>query len=151
MIVGRDEYLSDIGATTVVRSRVEELLHLYESLVPESLIEKVFISEIRDSEGQRVWQSLWVYGPRFVGEAMNFLSETKCDGVPIAEVNRWEFEAESFTPGTEATDRSRLRLHLRLSTEITGQLSASGKNCEYLYELFTYVVRASMVRFAVDS
>jgi hypothetical protein len=134
-------YFKVIGATSVVRNRVKEIRSLYARLLPPKILTDLFISETRDAQGEHVWQSVWLYGPSYVGEARNFLSETTFDGAPVREVNRWEFAFQDYAPGREASEKSRATLTFELGNDVTGKLSATGPNCDYLVRLFEAVCR----------
>lgn len=141
-----DEYLSSIGATRIVRERVELFRRRYQTLLPAVELTDIFISEIRDSDGLRLWQSLWLWGPEYAGEATNFLSDDKFDGTPLGHMRRWEFTLADFELDEPPTERSRASLEFSFNDGgglfggLSGKVSESSENCEYLVRFFRKVV-----------
>lgn len=140
-----DSYLEEIGATQAVRDRVRTIRGHYAALIPDIQLTRAFISEIRDSEGFRVWQDLWLWSDagNYLCEADNFLFEDDFDGAYFSVLNRWSIKMSEFEIGEKPSDRSRLSLSFTFgeSGSVSGSLNASGENCTHLVGFFDEVLR----------
>jgi len=56
----------------------------------------------------------------------------------------WEITKQNYD-FKQATDASRLVIHFRSTTDITGTLMASGANCDHLRGWFEKYIKASVV------
>jgi len=124
-------YLDDLVVSSVIRNRVLEIEEFYTALLQGSVAERIFVSETVDSEGQRIFESLWFFFAEAWCEAHNFQVEDKFDVVRIERISYAITERHEYKTG-KATTKSRLSLNFKLSNTNLGQLKASGENCNAL-------------------
>lgn len=140
-------YLEEIEASRTVRGRVDEFRTRYKALMPDVAFDRVFITEIRDSEGLHVWQNLWLVAPPFLAEVRNFLSDDEFDCAIINGVSHWKFQSSDFELRETPSEKSRLSLKFSFadtrgfSNGLTGEMNASGVNCAHLLAFFEEVIR----------
>lgn len=145
MIQMIDEYLTAINATAVMRKRVALFQERYSQLIPGIPLSDVFASEIRDSDGLRLWRSLWLWRDDYLCEAPNFLSDDRFDGVRISAIRQWTFSLSNFEIDSEPTERSRAALDFTFGGGggiLSGgcHLTATAENCVHLVRFFREVI-----------
>jgi hypothetical protein len=133
------QYLADLGMGEALIERGLSVVDDLESLVSDP-IEHVFVSEYRDDEGNRHYESLWLFTQNYMSEAQNFLTDAiSFDLVPARlGIARIEVSRESFDLAT-ASEQSRLSVNVSFSASshpgIMGTFKASASNCEVLTEI----------------
>lgn len=136
------DYLDLISATRVVRARVDEIVSIYNGLVPEGSVNSILISEIVDNDGQRVLQNLWLYGEKYACEAKNFMQEDDFDATVAKTVEYWQMKLNEFRPDLPPGPKSRINLRFTMSRGglfsggVTGEISGSGDNCPAVVAFF---------------
>ncbi len=127
-----EEYLTslDMGEDPVKRGL--EVIESVEHLLPEP-IERIFVSEYRDGESNRHFESLWMLTKNYVSESPGFVTVNGFDMVPVHRgLVRIETNRESFD-FTAATEQSRLTVNITFppgsSAGLAGTFKASGENC----------------------
>jgi hypothetical protein len=137
-------YLDSIGAPGAVRMRIRDLLDRYARLMDLSDVD-IFASESIDSEGNRTFQSLWIFSEQggFEGR-LSEESGTDLDGTPLRDrVVHWVARVQDYDFRV-ALPTSRLTLEISFSDQIIGELRASGPNCMRLTELIRKYVIPNM-------
>ena len=132
------EYLKSLGFQDPLLQRADSLLRFYSDIACIA-IDLIFVSEYRDSEKGRVYESLWVFSEDCVGEAL-LLGETERQDLMRLQNNvaRWDVQKTEFKFDDKATDASRLAVSFVAicgSSGISGSLKASGTNCLRLAEV----------------
>lgn len=127
-----EEYLRQIGIENASFERAEFVITLYTKLLPEE-IRDIFVSEYTEEDGTRIYESLWIFTENFVCEARNFLKDNDIDIARKEKeitYTRWRMKEFNFEGVRE---KSRLSLDFVIRRDVTGQLKASGENCEMLF------------------
>lgn len=131
------QYLSEIGMGLPLVERSEEVLAKVMRFFP-GRPEFFFVSEYRDEEGNRHYESLWVFGEKVVSEAAEFVTTVEFDMVAIeGGVIRLVIDSEEFE-FEEAKENSRLLIDADLSSTghgLEGNFKATGSNCTHLQEI----------------
>jgi hypothetical protein len=132
------EYFVDLGMAEGLVGRGILAVRTTSDFISEPA-EHVFVSEYRDEEGNRNYESLWVLTERYISESPGFVSEQRFDAVPVKHgLARIDLSRESFD-FAEATEQSRLTVDITLARSggvgITGTFKASGDNCTRLSEI----------------
>jgi hypothetical protein len=124
-------YLDSLEATDQVLTRVETILNFYKDLCPEDILD-IFISEYIKKDGNREYQSLWLFSKRFMMEAKNFLIQDDFDIAPInnfvtyGDIQKNEYDFNTTSEG------SRLFFKFSITDVVNGELKASKGNCNFL-------------------
>ena len=117
--------------------RTEEILSLMLRFLPEET-RYLFVSEYRDGEGNRSYESLWVLTDNIMAEAHQFVTERSFDFTPTSHgLRRMLVENEEFD-FEEAQESSRLKVDVNVSNSgagLVGVLRASGSNCTDLQQI----------------
>jgi hypothetical protein len=138
--MNNDEYFDLLDLGTPIRDRLNKVLHFYSDILPHA-ISQVFVSETAEKGGGLLVGSLWVFAGGFVCEAHEVLTQDKFD-IATAGYQHVIVEARSFELGAEPTEKSRLLVKYSSNFRSTGNLRASGANCQVLYDLYkTHFVR----------
>lgn len=125
-----DEYLEAVGASPVLRARVNHLYGLVTKVVPADAIPFAFIANALDEENNLQWRSLWFYGPEYCSELTNFQWTDSFDWVHVSKIIRWDVSSENFD-FTAAASNSKYSIKWNLGT-VTGTMTAVGANCNQL-------------------
>ena len=128
-------YLETIGIQGMFLKRVEEVLSFYQEVYPDQ-IEDIFVTEYFDKEGNRQYESVWLFSRQFVMEAKHFLMEDDFDSAPLQrQVKYWTIKKTEFD-FRDASTKSRMLLKFTLLSGVSGALKASRENCNYLSDIF---------------
>lgn len=129
------KYLDSIGIKDLFLKRVEEILVFYQTVYPDH-IEDIFITEYLDADGNRQYESLWLFSETAVMEAKRFLKDDDFDFTPLKEqVEYWNIKKTEYD-FQDASPKSRMTLLFVLATGISCILKASRENCDHLKSLF---------------
>lgn len=134
------EYLESIGITNTLRERIETIHEFYQGICPDD-ITGIFIMDYVKEDGDREYESLWFFSEKYCMEAKQFVLRDDFDITPIeGRVVYWKIRKTDYD-FKKAIEKARLSLQIRLDTGVTGELRASGENCDYLKDIIvTYVV-----------
>lgn len=124
-----NEYLESLGATSPVVSGVELALNWYAKLGAEW--RDAFVCETVDDAGVRTWGSLWLFNKTYVMEIRDFVTQQDYDIAVNDAIIHLRCQTKDFD-WSEASLDSRAYVHFSIATGISGELRASGKNCERL-------------------
>jgi hypothetical protein len=125
------QYLSGIGMGAAQIEQAQQALATARGFLPDDPIH-LFVSEYRDDEGVRNYESLWIFTETAISEATPFSGEGSFDlirrdtGLDHVEVGHVDFDFE--TP----VDASRLVVGVtfkRTGSNLSATLRASGSNC----------------------
>jgi len=137
-----DAYLREIGILGDMRVKIDECCKYYEMLF-ENTDYKIFISERKNKEGETIFENLWFFSEDGVSEYKNFVrSETSnLDFMALKPQisSLIDIHTNGFIPGSAGVDSTMSLAVALYNTEARWALSASGLNCEYLYEIFKFV------------
>lgn len=123
-------YLESLGMGPALVDRGLEVVAGVERFLPDRA-EHVFVSEWRDEEGGRRFDSLWLLGPGFMSEAHRFVGESGFDVAPVKEIARVLVEPQGFD-FVGAGEDARLSVTLSYGScgcQLIGLLRATGSNC----------------------
>ena len=131
------EYLAELGAPEALVERVERLVGTYQGLLTED-IESIYVSEYRDEDADRTFESLWLFSEHFAMEA-KLLGETEdqFDFVPHKEAVRHLVVRKRAYDLETATDASRMSVEIWFVDQRYGILKATGANCLNLRTILT--------------
>ncbi len=129
------EYLESIGIKELFLKRVDEVLDFYVKVYP-SEIQDIFITEYSDKDGNRQYESVWLFSETSIMEAKQFLKEDDFDSAAARkQVKYWKVQKEQYD-FKQASAKSRMTVTFTLTTGIGGQLKASRENCDHLKTVF---------------
>lgn len=124
-------YLESIGIQELFLKRAEEVIDFYQQIYPDQ-IEDIFVTEYFDKEGNRQYESLWLFSKTWTMEAKLFLTQDDFDATPLKnQVKYWCIKKTEYN-FRESSAKSRMTIEFILLTGISGTLKASGKNCDHL-------------------
>lgn len=135
-LVDPQAYLDGIDVPAVVRERCEVILARYGSVMGE-LDGEIFVSETTAEDGSRDFRSLWVLTAQWAMEA-DLAEQTReeLDGTRYEGLVHWVLRATNYD-FVSASSESRLQAELWFTGEWIGEINASGRNCDYLRDLFS--------------
>lgn len=117
--------------------RTETVIATVVKFLPDDL-KYIFVSEYRDEEGNRAYESLWLLTESVMSEAHHFVTATSFDLCQTHHgVSRVLIEAEEFD-FEQASERSRLNVNINFGSPgvpAVGEFKASGSNCSDLQEV----------------
>lgn len=123
-------YLKQIKVPTPIVERVSTIVSNYSSLCPENILD-ILVSEYQNNQGERVYESLYLFSDNFLMEAKSFTitATDDFDILSIKDLIYIDVKKRNFDFIT-ATEES--RISVEYNSTIPGTLKASGKNCEFL-------------------
>jgi len=124
-------YLNSISATDQVMARVEIILNFYKEACPEDIMD-IFICETIKSDGNREYQSLWLFSEKYAMEAKNFLIQDDFDIMPIKNLMTYCDVQKTEYDFNNASEGSRLLVKISVTHMLNGELRASKANCNFL-------------------
>lgn len=130
-------YLTDIGASSVLIDRANEILAFYEKVhSPE--IDDLFVSEFVTNEEERQWESLFLFSKGFILEAHDFMIKDDFDIAKIDKILHVRVEKLNYD-FEQASRDSRMKVYSLFSffSEAGVAIRASGRNCDYLKKIIT--------------
>lgn len=134
------EYLDSIGITGLFLKRVEEVLSFYQKVYSDQ-VQDILVTEYLDKEGNRHYESVWLFSETSIMEAKQFLQEDSFDSATLSkQVTHWRVEKTDYD-FDKASTKSRMVLHFALVSRLSSELRASRENCDHLKALFfKYIV-----------
>lgn len=124
-------YLKAIDMTDVLISRIEVIYQFYHEICPEEIL-SIFVTDFFKEEGTREYENLWFFSQSLVMEAKQFITKDEFDMMLIHKrIVYWSLEKQEYD-FKKATDKSRLRLVLHLTSKLGGDFKASKNNCDFL-------------------
>ncbi len=143
MIEGMNEYILSLGLSSEITKRVALIIDQYTVLCGLEPSD-VFISDFIKQDGARDFGSLWLFSSDYACEAKEFFTTDNFDLAPIREsVGYWKTEKKDFDL-KETSEKSRFALTVRLASDITCSLQASGANCSKLLSVFLKYFRPNL-------
>ncbi len=131
-------YLTSIGITKAYLERAIEIINFYESHIVDE-IKDIFVCEHIDENGNREYESLYLFNEELIMEAKQFLHKDK-DTFDAATYHKsicyWEMTKSNYDFVNEATSESRMNVQFRMLSTIAGELKASQTNCDALKEIY---------------
>ena len=128
-------YLTSVGITGLFYLRTKEILDFYQKLYPDQ-VEDIFVGEYVDKDGNRQYQSLWLFSETNIMEAKKFLTEDDFDCAPFRkQIQYWDIKKENYD-FSKASTESRMVIKVGFVHNVTFELKASRENCDYLKTIF---------------
>jgi hypothetical protein len=134
-------YLIDLGMAEAMVEPCLSVIGEVESLLSHP-IERIFISDYRDEEGNRLYESMWLITAGQISEIHGYFTEqVTFDVVPVRlGFARLQVSHEHFKlTDASAEDQARLAVEVNISTHsnsaLAGTFKASGANCVILAEI----------------
>jgi hypothetical protein len=133
-------YLESIGIEGLFLERAEKVIDFYQQLYPDQ-IEDIFVTEYLDKDGNRQYESVWLFSNTGAMEAKAFLKKDDFDFASLKQqVKYWNIKKTEYD-FCKATNKSRMILDFELLTGILCALKASRENCDYLKALlFKHII-----------
>src|ERR1035437_1103 len=125
------DYLEKIGMSNPLIRRVEEIYNFYHDFVTEE-ITNIFVTDFIKEDGNREYDSLWLFSKNYAMEAKAFISRDDFDMTPLnKQLTYWSIEKQEYDFKT-ATAKSRIHIEITFATHTNGILNASKENCDFL-------------------
>lgn len=128
-----NSYLQELGMSDVLIDRLHRLINEFSPLMVEEP-ESIFVSEYVDNEGKRHYTSMGLFSRNYLWEAKRVENEENMDmayinnKVTYVEITKADYDFK------EAGIKSRLNVKYTTGEDLSlsGELRASGKNCDVL-------------------
>jgi len=138
-----EEYLEKIGITELFFDKAVEVLDFYEKTCSIEITD-IFVSDYVDHDGERKYESMWLFSPEKIMEAKNFLNEDNFDAATTKNnIIRWELKKTEYD-FLKTTRDSRMSLVYYQKNMLEGSLKASQDNCAALYKIFLKYILSNM-------
>lgn len=131
------KYYEDIGITEPIINKVNEIITMYKTLIPNQELKGIFITDYIKDDQTRQYESLVLLFSEGVCEAKNFTRDYQIDWGLLNKdkIEYWELKSKNNKLDS-FTDESRLTLEVRFQQSTYIILKASKQNCKYLLEFF---------------
>jgi len=132
-------YTEAISLSATLTEKVGSICEFWSAISPEEA-KWMFISDYLTKEGERVFESVFLASENFIMEAKQFVSSEDFDFVFVrwvygAELKKQEYDLK------QATEKSRLNIHIYCPEGANFDMKASKENCAYLWAFFREYVR----------
>jgi hypothetical protein len=138
------KYMQAISLSTTLTAKVQAVHDFYSGLCPEE-IKWIYISDYLTKEGERVYESVYLFSENFAMEASQFATGENFDFAPITSVVYLEIKKQEYDL-KRATEKSRLNLMFYFSEKAYLDMKASKENCDYLWSFFREYVLPRTLR-----
>lgn len=138
------KYLADIDCSKTMATRIEKLVKLFNSATQISF-KTVFVEEFMKKDGNREFQTVIFFRNDLYGETP--ISSTNGTVVVTSIekiISRIDLQATNYNYKSVKTN-SRLTINFWTGPEETYTLRASGKNCNYLYDVYKTYLKPNFV------
>jgi hypothetical protein len=130
------DYINSIGITGGIEERVQNIISQYEILLPAKEVLDIFVSDYFSEDGNRNFDSLWLFFDDCVCEAKNFIL---VDNFDCAEYRKdlicwWSLDKKDFDL-ISANDNSRISLSVHYEIQLAWNLKAARNNCMKVIEI----------------
>jgi len=127
-------YIKSLEMGEGALGRIDGIFKFYKEFCPEK-VGSLFINDYIDENGNRNWDSLFLFSGNFIMEAKLFLQQDSFDITPMAKQIRYiEVKSIEYNFKKAKTD-SRIFVALTFLDMITARLKGSGKNCDSLKQI----------------
>ena len=134
-----NEYMQKIRLeNSAITKRIIEVAEQVKNVCSED-IEDIFISEYKQEDNTRVFESIWFFTKSYIIEAKNFRLELNLDLVRFQE--EYYQIIYSDYDFANATDKSRMTLKIQFGSGIYGLFKATEFNCDVLKDIFNKYVK----------
>ena len=133
-----NEYLKsiEIEVDSEIYKRIQKHYEFYNGFL-EIEISDIFISEIIDQEGNRIYQSLWFFNEESISEVTSFITKDDYDQDRKEWINSWTLTKSNFDDLENPNDQSRAVMKIYMANSSReGLFQASKGNCKKLMEIF---------------
>lgn len=130
-----EDYLGSLPLTKVIKDRINECLHLNFEIHQEEFVD-IFISDIKDKEGSRTFNSLWIFTDKLAIECKNFLLEYDFDATPYCKATIYGSMKFQEYDLKKATENSSIAISVIFENTGAGNFVATGSNCAKAYDIY---------------
>ncbi len=144
-------YLTSLGLTPELVDRAHELRNLYRGMLQGGgeQITGYVITDSWGDNGNRLWNSLWFFSQRCMMEVRTFGTSTADDldffGAPDTILYCQVVKAH-YAPDMKANAKSKLRVTFASESNISGDLEATGENCDQLWRVLNAYILPRVLR-----
>lgn len=127
------EYLQALDVSYAATERIDALYAFFTEVCADE-ITSVFITDVLGEDGARRLEHLWLFSGKYMMESRDFLERDDYDMSPIYKrVLYWRLQkAEQAEPAGHVS----LAIQFALDTGVSGELTATDANTEYLKDVF---------------
>lgn len=138
-------YLESIGIKELFLKRAEEVINFYQQIYQDQ-IEDIFVTEYLKEDGERVYESLFLFSKSLIMEAKQFLTVDDFDCVPFENnIRYWVIKKKEYN-FLKALNKSRMTVEFAVSGGSSATLKASQGNCDHLKALFLKHIISNLVK-----
>ncbi|HEV2111910.1 MAG TPA: hypothetical protein VGT99_11195 [Gammaproteobacteria bacterium] len=127
------EYILDLGLGGPALERCSRVLAFYDGVGLNA--EDIFISEYREANNNRVYESMLVFTKSHIAEAHQFLTSDIYDMTAIGKMFYWKVSRSDYE-GRAAGEAARLSVTVQFENNLSCNMKASGHNCDFLRDIF---------------
>lgn len=136
------DYLTKIGISSSLTSRIEEIAYFYSKCINEEL-EDIFVTDIITQDNSRIYENLWFFSKSYIMEARSFISSNDFDCMNFNNLVKWDILSKEYD-FAKATESSRLNIELSFAEKFEASFKASKENCDFLFNVFTKRIKQNL-------
>ncbi len=138
-----EKYLADIGVPERMHERIESIYEFYENICPEEIVDIFIGDSVEDTKANKL-ENLWFFSDKYLMEAKSFMMRDNFDMALVkGRIVYWELAKKDYD-FQKAKETSHFHLLFKINTGVTGDIYATGKNCDYLKEIMDRYVMANL-------
>ena len=128
-------YLGSIGITSSLKDRIEAVHSILKGFFVDE-ISDLFVEDYLTQDGTREYGSVWFFSAQLVSEVRQFSKSDDFDMTPIKNrIIYWTLKQQDYD-FKKANEKSRLFVTFDMDTDVSGDLKATGANCDQLRKIF---------------
>ncbi len=141
-----EEYLKALGMKQPFIVRIENLLKLTKTLLPNLEIKDILVDDHFSQEGERIFDRLRLYSDNIGIVFLNFISEDKMIMNSLSlKYSTVMFELKDYDM-IKATEKSRMVITgYSLGSDRVTTIRASAENCDYTLNIFNKYMRSRVI------
>lgn len=130
------DYLASIGIYGGIVERIENIMEQYRVIFPDKEVKDIFVTDYFSEDGNRNYESLWLFYDDVVCEAKNFITLDNFDCAKYSKdhLSLWRIEKKDFNL-VEYNDNSRISLNANFGIDFEWEMKAARNNCIKLVQI----------------
>lgn len=138
-----NQYLSKMGISGVLLEKVRFMYEVASNIFPEE-IEQIFVEDSINSEGIRIYESLYFFSKNYIGEARGFSKGESSFAIFPMNIQLSVIELKEYD-FVKASDKSRLEMKMYIPVQnLAYMFTAAKENCDVLRDIIIKYIKPKL-------
>lgn len=134
------DYCKEIGIQKPVLEKIDEILEIFNFILPGETLEQIFVNDYINEDGTREYSSLIILSNNSICEAKDFMNSYKMDWISREnrKIRYWDLNSKD-NKLNQITESSRMSINIMFDDKIELDIKASKVNCRHMLALFNKI------------